>query len=123
MLLHIDVLQVWSHWLRVLYSEGSRESNIPSGRLLATMPDEPKMSTALFETFQRYKRATGKVIRWLAINSNNTDVDHDGQSWSLEYLKQAAGIVKRKAIEVLEIVVMLFKMRLDLVLEPLSTSN
>lgn len=60
------------------------------------MTSEPKLSAELFQGFQRYKRATGKVIKWLALSSENTE--HEGQSWALEDLKLVAKIVRQKAI-------------------------
>lgn len=66
------------------------------------MPEETKLSAELFDVFQRYKKATGKVIKWLAIQSGNNDAAHIGQSWSLEDLRGAAEIVKRNAVDVPE---------------------
>ena len=73
------------------------------------MPEETKLSAELFDVFQRYKRATGKVIKWLAIQSGNNDITHIRQSWTLEDLRRAAEIVKRNAIEVPENILYAFQ--------------
>ena len=71
------------------------------------MTDESKLPADLFDIFKRYKRATGKVLKWLALTSGA--IGHDGQTFSLEALKQAAEIVKEKAIEVPEIISYAFR--------------
>lgn len=42
-----------------------------------------KLTPDLFQTFRRYKKATGAVVTWLA-------ADQDGSSWSLSDSMQAA---------------------------------
>ena len=64
------------------------------------MGSEFKLSADLFDIFQRYKRASEKVISWLALTSETHG--HVAQSWSLDDLKQAAEVVKQKAVEMLE---------------------
>ena len=62
------------------------------------MECESKLSADLFDIFQLYKRASEKVISWLALTSETNG--QRAQSWSLDRLKQVAKVVKRKAIKV-----------------------
>ena len=48
-----------------------------------------KLTPDLFQTFRRYKKATGAVVSWLA-------ADQDGSTWSLDNMMLAALATKAK---------------------------
>ena len=59
---------------------------------------ESKLSADHFDIFQRYKKASDKVISWFALTSGSNG--QNTQLWSLDDLKQAAEVVNQKAISV-----------------------
>ncbi len=56
------------------------------------LPERIKLTPDLFQTFRRYKKATGAVVTWLA-------ADQDGSTWSLDDLMQAALATKKKNVK------------------------
>ena len=66
-----------------------------------------KIFLELFEVFRRYNRATGMVIKWLALSSQA--LKNESQSWPLDDMTKVAEFIDRKAIEVPEDVYYAFK--------------
>ena len=61
--------------------------------MASSLSKRVKLTPDLFQTFRRYKKATGAVVSWLA-------EDQDGTTWSLDDLMQAALATKTKNIRI-----------------------
>lgn len=61
--------------------------------MASSIPERVKLTPDLFQTFRRYKKATGTVVSWLAAGQ-------DGSTWSLDNLMQAALATKARNVKV-----------------------
>jgi len=69
--------------------------------------ESARISPSLYATYIGYKKATGKVLKWLATNSHASARKGENASsttWTIDRIKRASQeIVRRKAILPLEI--------------------
>ena len=61
--------------------------------MASSSSERVKLTPDLFQTFRRYKKATGAVISWLA-------ADQDGSTWALDNIMQAALATKARNLKI-----------------------
>lgn len=63
--------------------------------MASSSSERVKLTPDLFQTFRRYKKATGAVVSWLAGTA-----DQDGSTWSLDNMMQAALATKARSVKI-----------------------
>jgi hypothetical protein len=61
--------------------------------IVTILRDDVRLPPGFLDIYKRYKKATGVVIEWLALNSTKKGASEHDTIWTIQQLKRAAKVI------------------------------